>query len=110
VADVYSTQLIAAQGIGFVPVLVFTAPPGYRTVFTTISAVTGVNAPDTYWALTHGPSGAKIAGASHLDGTTDWTNDLLAGRWVLNEGETLTFASDGSAWDLFCSGFLLVLP
>lgn len=109
-ADVYSTQLAAESGIGFVPALVFTAPAGYRTVVTCISAVTGLNALLTFWALTHAPSGARIASASHSTGTTDYTNDLLNGRWVLDAGDTLTFASDGSSWDLFLSGFLLQLP
>lgn len=109
-ADVYSTQLVAAAGVGFVPVDVFTAPNDYRTVITCIAALTGINSPPTYWALTHAPSGCRIAGASHTTGTTDYTLDLLNGRWVLDSGDVLSFASDGSSWDLFVSGFLLALP
>jgi hypothetical protein len=91
-------------------VVVFTAPAGVLTVVTCISAVTGINPLLVQWALTHGPSGARIASASHSTGTTDFTNDLLNGRWVLVEGDTLTFASDGSSWDLMLSGYELELP
>jgi len=110
VADVYSTQLVAQASVSYPPVLVFVAPPLVRTVITCISAVTGLNAALTYWSLIHAPSGAKLASASHSSGTTDFTQDLLNGRWVMDDGETLTFASDGSVWDLFVSGFLLKLP
>lgn len=109
-AAVYSTQLALVAGVGFVPTVVYTAPPDYRTYLRCISAVTGLNAVLTYWALTHAPSGARIASASHSEGTTDYTCDLLNGVWILDPGDTLTFASDGSSWDLSLAGYLLTLP
>lgn len=109
-SDVYSTQLGAAASVGALPVTMFTVPAGYRAVIVTISAVTGINALLTYWFAVHHPSGAKIASASHSTGTTDFTNDLLSGRWVCNPGESVDVQTDGALYDFFCSGFLLRLP
>lgn len=106
---VHSKQLAVFASLGFVPTVIFTAPAGYVSIVTTISVVTGLNALNTYWAITHSPSGARIASASHPSGTTDYTNDLLNGRWTLNAGESLAFASDGSSWDGILSGYLLTL-
>jgi hypothetical protein len=110
VTTVRTEQLVAHADIGFEPVVVLTAAAGVLTVITCISAVTGNNALIAYWNLLHAPSGAKLAGAFHTEGTLDWTQDLLTGRWALEPGDTLTFTSDGSAWDLFITGFTLTLP
>lgn len=109
-APVRTKQLAVFAGLSAFPTLVFTAPPGKTTVVEMISATTGLNAPLTYWSITHVPTGARIAGASHSSGTTDFTCDLLIGKWVLNPGDELTFSSDGSTYDLVLGGYELDLP
>jgi len=87
--------------------VVFTAAPGYVSVFKTIAAVTGNNLPTAYWALSEVVTGARFAGAQHADGTSDYETDLFFGDWVFYPGEEVAFESGGSLWDLSISGYLL---
>ncbi len=109
-ATVYSTQLVALSSLSGLAGVVFTAPPGFRTVITSVNWTTGLNTPLAWATLIHGPSGARFAAVSYPGGTFDFTSPAIEGRWVLNAGDVVEVETDGSTWDLFVSGFELVLP
>ena len=112
-APVYSNRLILEQGFGSgSPVPVLTCPDGYVTVIVCVNYVWGVNAGQVYATLQQQTTGAKFAACqSGIEGTLDYFNVILEGRWVFAAGEVVTLSGDGlSEFDCFASGYLLTTP
>lgn len=83
----------------------FTCPAGFRAVLK--CATLYCNAVLNGLIYLHGPLGNAIVAANH--DALNATYMVFEGMYVFEEGETIHFASDGQAWDVSSSGYLLTL-
>ena len=106
VSTVYTTRFVAAAGL--TSSLIFSVPTGFVAVVTHADVYQGS-------ALTSHSLFLKSFSANWAFGA--WVNEgggnaftgFWNGRCAFNPGEQFGFESDGSAWDVQATGYLLTL-
>jgi hypothetical protein len=109
-STVYSTQLATGKSVTGGPFVAYTTPSGIRAVITCISLMVGINASPGALLVSAGPDLPVICTYAQ-EATLAPAGLVQEGRWVLNDGDQITFET-GGVWvgDFFVSGFELLLP